>query len=70
MDYLHIQLEEGRRVRDPYTAQVMQGGKIYKVRPVQFWLRRIESGDVKIVEPQESAKPVQQKKKAKEKSGD
>jgi hypothetical protein len=71
-EFMSIKLADGRRVKDPYTSHVLTPGKIYKVGVGQFWLRRIESGDVVLADA--PAAPIAHepapKKSKKEKLGD
>lgn len=69
---LFVKLGEGRRVRNPHTGKLLLSDRVYKVSKAQFWLRRLDAGDLVACEqPGESAgeKPKASPKK-KEKAGD
>jgi len=70
-EFLWVKLSEGKRVRDPLSQSILLPGKVYKVRYSQFWLRRVDSGDVIVCEePKEMKVDAEPKAQAKKKAGE
>lgn len=74
-EFLFVKLAEGRRVRDPLSLAVMLPGKVYRVVNGQFWLRRLDAGDLVLEKESESKEHAAEKvaeapKKKSAKAGD
>lgn len=54
MEFLFVKLVSGRRVKDPATQKVLDENQVYRVKPGQFWFRRVEAGDVVFVDQKKS----------------
>ena len=50
MEFLFVKLVPGHRVKDPVTQKVLEENQVYRVKPGQFWFRRVDAGDVVFVE--------------------
>lgn len=63
MQMISVELSQDRRVRNPDTGLVLEAGKSYRVPATQFWLKRLQDGDVLLLEEKKSeAKPEKKKK--------
>lgn len=63
-DRLKVKIAEGRRVRDPESNRLLEDTMLYEFPATQFWLKRIQVGDVVVVSD-EAAKPAPRAKKEK-----
>lgn len=66
-EFMWVKLCDGKRVKDPISQHVLIPGKAYKVKCGQFWLRRLECGDVEPCKAEKEQTVVDSKSKKKDK---
>lgn len=69
MDYFLIEICDEKLVKDPDSGLYLEKGKAYRKPKKQFWLRRLEAGDMKLVE-QKQPKRKKSAKKSEEIEGE
>lgn len=57
-----VEVVKGRRVIDPKTGRPMKAGEAHEVVMDQFWLRRMEDGDVIEASKSSAVKKAKEKK--------
>lgn len=60
-EFMWVKLCNGKRVKDPVSQHVLIPGKVYKVKCGQFWLRRLEAGDVEPCKAEKDAPTLEAK---------
>lgn len=63
-DKLKVKLADEKRVRDPESNRLLDAAMVYDFPATQFWLKRIQTGDVVLVS-EEAPKPAARVKKEK-----
>lgn len=61
LQYVQVKLGEGRSVIDPDNGRVLEVGRSYRLKQTQFWLKRLQSGDVVLDVPAEEPKVKKEK---------
>lgn len=68
VEYFDIVLCEGKRIRDPYKGLYLEANKVYRVPKAQFWMRRLEDGDIEIYKKKRVSRTSEQASEAKNSS--
>lgn len=59
-----IEVKAGRHVRDPKTGKLMKEGEPVNVDKSQYWIRRLQAGDVMMVKKTKKPAPKTETKKS------
>lgn len=62
--YIFVEPVEGFRVMHPHTGEILDKGRAYPVQLTQFWAKKIQNGEVKVVEKPSEPKPEKKKKES------